>query len=60
LEALVMQKATVRLRRIDIDSWDSAVAREHEIRRLPSLVLCEGTRVVSRDTGRIMTLMSQP
>lgn len=55
-----MQKATVRLRRIDIDSWDSAVAREHEIRRLPSLVLCEGTRVVSRDTGRIMTLMSQP
>jgi len=55
-----MQKATVRLRRIDIDSWDSAVARDHDIRRLPALILYDGERVVSRDTSQIMNLMSQP
>jgi len=37
-----------------IGSWDSAVATEHGIRRLPSLWLYEGDRRVSTDTRDIV------
>lgn len=60
LEALVNQKATVRLRKIDIDEWSSPVARAHDIRRLPTLALYDGKRLVSKDPSRILTLLSRP
>ena len=59
MEALVRDKGTVRLRRIDIDTWDSAVARQHKIRRLPKLVLYEGEKRVSDDIGEILQLIGQ-
>jgi hypothetical protein len=53
LEALVRNDAQLRLRRVDIKSWDSAVARQYNIRSIPHLrlyqngiLIAEGTRTV--------------
>ncbi len=54
MEALVEKSADLYLRKVDVVRWDSAVAGQHSIRRLPHLilydakgnVLAEGTREV--------------
>lgn len=48
----------VQLRKIDIGNWQSAVATQHEIRRLPTLALYDGKRLVSSDTREIFNLLS--
>ena len=50
---------TVRLRRINVASWESDVCRQHAIRRLPTLVLYEGQRVLSKDTREILGILQQ-
>lgn len=60
MEALINDRKTARLRRIDIDSWGSAVAKSHDIRRLPTLALYDGTRLVSEDPNRILRLLGRP
>lgn len=40
----------MRLLRIDIDSWGSAVARQHGIRSIPQLWLYDGKELVTQDT----------
>lgn len=43
LEALAHSNAAVRVRKIDVVSWDSPVSSQHGIRSLPHLVLYKGT-----------------
>jgi len=60
LEALIHRRGTVRLRKIDVVSWQSAVSRQFNIHRLPTLQLYDGTRLVSGDTRQVLrTLNSQ-
>lgn len=54
MESLVKQKGNLRLRVIDIDTWDSAVAQQHGIRRLPTLVLYRGTERISDDARDVL------
>ena len=60
MEALVQDKASCVLRRIDIDTWGSDVARQFGIRSLPTLWLYDGENRVSTDArevfGRVHTL----
>ncbi len=54
LEARILEMKTIRLRKIDVGAWDSPVAVAHGIRRLPTLMLYDGTRLVSSDTREIV------
>ena len=44
----------MRLRKIDVVSWDSEVSRQHGIKSLPALALYDGTSLVSEDTRAVM------
>ena len=44
----------VRLVRVDIGNWNSPVAKQFGIRRLPTLWLYEGTQQVSQDTRGVL------
>lgn len=55
MEDLANSRPDLRLRKIDIKKWGSPVARQHGIRRLPSLVLYEGDRLVSSDSQKVYT-----
>lgn len=58
LEALTSRRPDVRLRIVDIESWDSPVARQYEVRRLPWLWLYRDGRRVSTDTREIVGLLN--
>lgn len=60
LEALIQKLGTVRLRKIDVVSWDSEVARQFRIRRLPTLHLYDGSRLVTDDKRRILQTLRSP
>ncbi|MBK8974984.1 MAG: thioredoxin family protein [Planctomycetes bacterium] len=48
MERLITRTGGIRLRRIDIDTWDSPVARQYGIRSLPTLWLyVDGERTAS-------------
>ncbi|MEM9382605.1 MAG: hypothetical protein AAGB93_21815 [Planctomycetota bacterium] len=49
MEGLARSNDSLRLRKIDVGSWSSPVARQHGIESLPSLVLYEGDRLVTSD-----------
>jgi hypothetical protein len=49
LEALTKQRADIYLRIVDIGSWNSAVAQQHGVRRLPGLWLYEDGKLVATD-----------
>jgi hypothetical protein len=59
LEARVRQLGTIRLRRIDVPTWDSQVSRQHGIRRLPTLMLYAGRRLLSSDTAEILAWLQR-
>ena len=60
LEAHIRKLGTVRLRKIDVASWKSEVSRQFKIRRLPTLHLYDGTRLVLDDSRQVLrTLDSQ-
>lgn len=50
----------MRLRRIDIGSWESEVAREHRVRSLPSLRLYDGKKLVSDDLREVLKILAKP
>lgn len=50
LEALATQHPNIKLRRIDVGSWSSPVARQHGIRRLPTVWLYENGALVTQDS----------
>ncbi len=49
MEGLIKSKGSCNLRRININSWKSAVAKQYGIRSLPSLWLFDGESAVSKD-----------
>jgi thioredoxin-like negative regulator of GroEL len=51
-------RSDVRLRVVDIASWDSPVAKQYGIRRLPTLWLFRDGREVSRDTAAVLRELS--
>jgi hypothetical protein len=57
LEALIRERENVRLRKIDIVSWESPVARQFNIRRLPTLMLYDGRQLLSADTREILEIL---
>lgn len=59
LEALVHRLGTIRLRKIDIASWDSEVAQQHDIRSIPQLWLYDGMELLSKDTREILEYLQR-
>ncbi|MFT4516125.1 MAG: thioredoxin-like negative regulator of GroEL [Planctomycetota bacterium] len=58
LEALANKRDNVRLRIVDIGSWDSAIAQQSRTRSLPSLWLFEDGELVSDDTSDVIGELS--
>jgi thioredoxin-like negative regulator of GroEL len=58
LEALANNRADIRLRIVDIGSWDSAIAQQCRIRSLPSLWLFEDGELVSKETREVVAALS--
>ncbi len=58
MEAIIRKRGTVRLRKIDVVSWDSEVSKQFGIRRLPTLRLYDGTRLVSEDTRDVVRTLA--
>lgn len=54
MEALAKLRDDVRLRIVDIKSWDSDVARQHDIRRLPSLWMYENGKLLSKVSKEVI------
>ena len=59
LMSLIHAKQSVALRRIDIVSWDSPVARQHDIQALPQLHLYDGTRLITSNRNEVMAILRQ-
>ena len=59
LERLVLERGSVRLRKIDIRSWDSPVAQAFGIRSIPQLWLHEGTERVATDAREVLRRLAQ-
>ena len=59
LEAWVEKNKTIRLRQIDVGNWNSEVAQQFEIRRLPTLMLYDGTDLISHDTQEVLAILNQ-
>ena len=57
MEDLAAQTGDFVIRKIDIDKWSSDVARQHDIRRLPTLWLYDGDDLVSKDTREILGML---
>jgi hypothetical protein len=58
LAALARQDARVKLRIVDVVRWDSPVARQYRIERLPTLWLYEDGALVSKDSRAIAERLS--
>lgn len=58
LAALAQQNAKVKLRRIDIGRWESPVAAQFGIRRLPTIWLYEDGALASKDPAAIEQRLS--
>jgi len=50
----VKSRDDLHLRRIDIVSWDSPVAKQHRIARLPYLRMYEGGKIVADGTEAVL------
>ncbi|MGH7162846.1 MAG: hypothetical protein ACREID_05125 [Planctomycetota bacterium] len=53
------RKATIRLVRVEIVSFDSVVADRHDIAKLPTLRLYDGTKLLSEDTDAILAALQR-
>jgi thioredoxin-like negative regulator of GroEL len=54
LEALARINPRVKLRVVDVGSWESAVAQQYSIRSLPTVWLYEDGEVYSKDLKTIL------
>jgi len=59
LAAYVRKLGTVRLRRVNVASWDSDVAEQFGIRRLPTLHLYDGQKLLSEETREVLEILQQ-
>ena len=59
LEAYVKSKGTIRLRRIDIQSWGSPVARQFDVGGIPALRLYDGRELLEDDRDEILEILNQ-
>ncbi len=57
MEAYVRGRSGITLRRIDIVSWDSAVAKQYQIRSIPYLILYENGRKTADGTKAVLALL---
>jgi hypothetical protein len=55
LEALVNKTDGVSLRRVDIVSWDSAVARKYKIRSIPHLMLFDRGKLIAEGGPELLS-----
>ena len=58
MEDLATKRDQVKLRVVDIVSWDSAVARQYAIRSLPTVWLCEDGVLFARDRGKVISKLN--
>ena len=58
METLIRERGTVRLRKIDVATWGSPVSKQFGIRRLPTLRLYDGTKLVSEDTTNVIQTLA--
>jgi hypothetical protein len=58
LEALARSRSDVRLRVVDVVSWSSPVAKQHGIRRLPTLWLYRDGERVTTDTREALAALA--
>lgn len=59
VEALAKSRADTVLRVIDIESWDSPVARSHGIRSIPHLVLYRDGRLEAEGNGAVLSRLNR-
>jgi hypothetical protein len=59
LEGLVKTRPGVRLLKIDIATWSSAVSNQFGIRRLPTVWLYEGKERVADGPSQVMQLLQE-
>ena len=59
MESLIRTKQNVQLRRIDINTWNSQVARQFGIRRLPTVWLFNGTEKVTTDRNKALARITK-
>ena len=57
VQARVDELQSVRLRIVDIGTWESAAARDHEISSLPQLWLYIDGKLVTKDGQRVLQLL---
>lgn len=56
---MVEKNGNVRLRRVNVKSWGSAVSKQCKIRLLPTLWLYDGQTLVSKDRAEILKAIDQ-
>ena len=59
MEALAETHRLVKLRRIDIGSWDSAVAAQYGKRRLPTVRLYVDGKLYSKDRDAVAKRLNE-
>ena len=59
MEALVRERKGAVLRIVDVGSWDSEVAQQHGVRRLPTLWLYDGGTLVTKDTQDVIARVNK-
>lgn len=59
LEALTRQRTDLRLRIVDIEAWDSPVAEQYGVNRLPTLWLYSDGERVASETGDVVARLNR-
>ena len=59
MKGLARQKKNFRVVTIDIGNWGSPVAKQYEIRRLPTLWLYEGKELRTEDRDEILAFLQR-
>ena len=59
MEALVREKGSIQLRKIDIKTWRSDVAQQYSVRSIPRLMLYDGMSLIADDTAKVLDILRQ-
>lgn len=59
MEALILSKRNCNLRRIDIRKWGSPVAKQLDVRRLPTVWLYQGENLVETERRKVLKRLTQ-
>jgi hypothetical protein len=59
LEALILSMQNCNLRRIDIRDWDSSVAEDYRITKLPTLWLYKGEKRIGTERRQVLKQLSK-